>query len=94
MSFLKEELSVVEALAKLQLMPEEKERCYQAFADALALADTLCQVPTQGVEPMVSPLDIVNVMRADEVLPSLDRDKVMALSAETEDGCFKVPRIL
>ncbi|MBM3659163.1 MAG: aspartyl/glutamyl-tRNA amidotransferase subunit C, partial [Actinobacteria bacterium] len=35
-----------------------------------------------------------NVLRADEVRPSLDRDEVLAAAPAAEDGRFRVPRIL
>jgi aspartyl-tRNA(Asn)/glutamyl-tRNA(Gln) amidotransferase subunit C len=36
----------------------------------------------------------VNVLRADEVRPTLDRDEVLAAAPDAEDGRFRVPRIL
>jgi len=94
MEFRKEELEQIENIAKLRLRPAERERCYRAFLGFLELSEKLLEVDTENVEPMVSPLDLVNVMREDEVLPGLDRDEAMALAAESENGCFKVPRIL
>lgn len=94
MEFKKEDLDLIENMAKLRLNPSEKERCYNAFVNAFKMSEKMLAVDTEDVEPMISPLDLVNVMREDEVLPSLERDRAMALSAETEDGCFKVPRIL
>jgi aspartyl-tRNA(Asn)/glutamyl-tRNA(Gln) amidotransferase subunit C len=36
----------------------------------------------------------VNVFRADDARPGLARDEVLAGAPETEDGRFRVPRIL
>jgi aspartyl-tRNA(Asn)/glutamyl-tRNA(Gln) amidotransferase subunit C len=36
----------------------------------------------------------VNVLRPDEVAPTLPRDEVLAAAPSAEDGRFKVPRIL
>ena len=44
--------------------------------------------------PTAHPLPLVNVLRADEVRPGLDRDEVLAEAPAAEDGRFRVPRIL
>jgi aspartyl-tRNA(Asn)/glutamyl-tRNA(Gln) amidotransferase subunit C len=36
----------------------------------------------------------VNVVRDDVVRPSLDRDEVLAMAPDSEDGRFAVPRII
>ncbi|MEF9918290.1 MAG: Asp-tRNA(Asn)/Glu-tRNA(Gln) amidotransferase subunit GatC, partial [Eubacterium sp.] len=35
-----------------------------------------------------------NVLRADDVKPSLSTEKALANAPEAESGCFKVPRVL
>jgi aspartyl-tRNA(Asn)/glutamyl-tRNA(Gln) amidotransferase subunit C len=49
---------------------------------------------TAGVPPTAHPLELQNVFRADQPQPSLDRDEVLAMAPATEDGRFRVPRIL
>jgi aspartyl-tRNA(Asn)/glutamyl-tRNA(Gln) amidotransferase subunit C len=49
---------------------------------------------TEGVPPTAHPLPLVNVFRPDEVHPCLPRDEVLAAAPATEDGRFRVPRIL
>ena len=39
-------------------------------------------------------MPLVNVLRDDVVVPSLDRDEVLAQAPAAEDGRFAVPRIL
>jgi len=53
--------------------------------DALQLDD---------VEPMTQPYPLRNVFREDVVLPSLDRDEVLAAAPDVEDGRFRVPPII
>ncbi len=47
-----------------------------------------------GVTPMTHAVPIENVMRPDEVRPSLPRPDVLAGAPAAEDGRFRVPRIL
>ncbi|MDH7500300.1 MAG: Asp-tRNA(Asn)/Glu-tRNA(Gln) amidotransferase subunit GatC, partial [candidate division NC10 bacterium] len=45
-------------------------------------------------EPTYHVLDLVNVLREDEVRPSLPREIALANAPERADGFFKVPRII
>lgn len=47
-----------------------------------------------GVEPTAHPQPLVNVTRPDVVVPSLDREVLMAQAPAVEDGRFRVPPIL
>jgi aspartyl-tRNA(Asn)/glutamyl-tRNA(Gln) amidotransferase subunit C len=46
------------------------------------------------VPPTAHPLPLVNVLRTDEVRPSLPRHEVLAMAPASEDDRFRVPRIL
>jgi len=48
----------------------------------------------EGVAPMTHAVPIENVMRPDVVVASLPRDDVLSGAPATEDGRFRVPRIL
>jgi aspartyl-tRNA(Asn)/glutamyl-tRNA(Gln) amidotransferase subunit C len=49
---------------------------------------------TEGVPPTAHPLPLENVLRDDEVRPSLDRSEVLAAAPSVEQDRFRVPRIL
>ena len=57
-------------------------------------AAEVAALDTHDVPPTAHPLPLVNVLRADDVRPSLDRDEVLAMAPAAEDGRFRVPRIL
>jgi aspartyl-tRNA(Asn)/glutamyl-tRNA(Gln) amidotransferase subunit C len=40
------------------------------------------------------PFGLVNVVREDELRPSLAREEVLAMAPDAEDGRFAVPRIM
>jgi aspartyl-tRNA(Asn)/glutamyl-tRNA(Gln) amidotransferase subunit C len=54
----------------------------------------LQRLDTTGVRPTSHPLDLVNVLRSDVVIPSLDHDLAIGGAPAAEDGKFKVPSIL
>ncbi|HWG73237.1 MAG TPA: Asp-tRNA(Asn)/Glu-tRNA(Gln) amidotransferase subunit GatC [Acidimicrobiales bacterium] len=84
----------VARLARLELSPGELERFTGQLAAVLDHAADVAALDTSGVAPTAHPLPLVNVLRADEVRPCLDRDEVLAQAPLVEDNRFRVPRIL
>jgi aspartyl-tRNA(Asn)/glutamyl-tRNA(Gln) amidotransferase subunit C len=84
----------VAKLARLALTDDEIDELTPQLAGILEHAASIAALDTSDVPPTAHPLPLVNVMRADEVRPSLDRAEVLAAAPATEDGRFLVPRIL
>jgi aspartyl-tRNA(Asn)/glutamyl-tRNA(Gln) amidotransferase subunit C len=81
-------------LARLELTDEELDRFTDQLAAILEHAAQVSALDTDGVEPTAHPFPLVNVLRPDVPRPSLPRDEVLAQAPDTEDGRFRVPRIL
>jgi aspartyl-tRNA(Asn)/glutamyl-tRNA(Gln) amidotransferase subunit C len=81
-------------LAKLQLTDEEIERYAGQLSDILAYAERLQALDTDDIPPTASVLPLRNVLRPDEVAPSLPRDEALANAADTADGQFRVEAVL
>lgn len=60
----------------------------------LAYVGKLGEVDMTGVEPMAHATGLVNVMREDEVRPSLPVEVVLANAPESDPPFFKVPKVL
>ena len=84
----------VARLARLALTADEVDSLTHELAGILGHADDIAALDLSGVPPTAHPLSLVNVLRADEVRSTLPRDEVLAVAPETEDGRFRVPRIL
>ncbi|MBM3660221.1 MAG: Asp-tRNA(Asn)/Glu-tRNA(Gln) amidotransferase subunit GatC [Actinobacteria bacterium] len=84
----------VARLARLALTDDEVDRLTGELAAVLEHAADVAALDLDGVPPTAHPLPLRNVLRADEVRPSLDRDEVLAAAPAAEDGRFRVPRIL
>ena len=81
-------------LARLELSDDEVERFTRQLGDILQAAARLQELDTEGVDPTFYPLPLHNVMRPDEVRPSLPREQVLQNAPEQENHMFKVPRII
>jgi aspartyl-tRNA(Asn)/glutamyl-tRNA(Gln) amidotransferase subunit C len=84
----------VARLARLDLTDEEQERLAEQLGAVLAHAADVEALDTAGVPPTAHPLPLRNVVREDVVVPSLDREEVLAQAPEVENGRFRVPRIM
>ena len=43
---------------------------------------------------MAHPLDVADVLRDDEVRPSLSRDRALANAPNRDDECYRVPAVM
>lgn len=84
----------VAQLARLDLTDDELGHLVVELGAVLDHAAGVAALDTAGVPPTAHPLPLVNVLRPDEVRPSLDRDEVLAMAPQVEDGRFRVPSIL
>src|SRR5881296_4703731 len=81
----------VARLTRLALTEAELERMREQLNSILAHLDTLRAVPTEGVEPTSHAVDVVNVMREDEVEPCLPQEAALANAPDPIGGLFRVP---
>lgn len=84
----------VAQLARLQLTDEELALYTGQLAAVLEHAADVEALELDDVPPTLHPLPIVNVLRPDDPGPCLDRHEVLAMAPDTEDGRFRVPRIM
>jgi aspartyl-tRNA(Asn)/glutamyl-tRNA(Gln) amidotransferase subunit C len=84
----------VARLARLDVTEEEVDVFTEQLAAVLEHAADVQALDTSGVPPTAHPVPLENMLRDDEVAPSLDRDEVLREAPAAEDGRFRVPRIL
>jgi aspartyl-tRNA(Asn)/glutamyl-tRNA(Gln) amidotransferase subunit C len=83
----------VAPLAKLTLSDAGSTFTEQLGA-VLAHAADVEALDVSGVDPTAHPLPLANVLRADRLTATLDRDEVLAQAPAVDDGRFRVPAIL
>jgi aspartyl-tRNA(Asn)/glutamyl-tRNA(Gln) amidotransferase subunit C len=94
-----EEVLRVAELAHLELKPEETPGMLHDLNAILDYVAELNELDTAGVAPLAQISDLgdaasASVLRADLVLPSLDRATVLAQAPETDGVFFKVPKVI
>lgn len=88
------EVAHVARLARLSLTTDELERFAAQLSAVLEHVEAVRGLDLADVPVTSHALGLRNVLRKDEVRPSLDRDVVLSAAPEVEDGRFRVPRIL
>jgi aspartyl-tRNA(Asn)/glutamyl-tRNA(Gln) amidotransferase subunit C len=90
----RETVAHVATLARLDLTDDELDLFTGQLAKVLEHAADVESLDLGGVPATTHPLPLVNVLRPDVVRPGLERDEVLAMAPQAEDGRFRVPRIL
>jgi aspartyl-tRNA(Asn)/glutamyl-tRNA(Gln) amidotransferase subunit C len=81
-------------LSRLAVTDDELDRFAGQLDQVLAAVARVGEAAVADVPPMSHAVPLTNVLRPDEVTPSLPRDAVLAGAPTAEDGRFRVPRIL
>ena len=84
----------VARLARLELTDEEKARLRDQLGVILENAAKVSEVATDDVPPTAYAIPRSNVLRPDEVTPSLTVQEVLSNAPEVEDDRFKVPKVV
>lgn len=90
----REDVEYVARLARLELSADEVELFTGQLGDILEHAADIEALDVGDVPPTSHPLPMVNVLRPDEVVPSVDREEVLAQAPAAEGGRFRVPPVL
>jgi aspartyl-tRNA(Asn)/glutamyl-tRNA(Gln) amidotransferase subunit C len=84
----------VARLGRLALTEAELERMRVELGAILDYIEKLKAVDVEGVEPTSHAVPLVNVMREDEVEPSVEREPMMSNAPDRAGEFFRVPRII
>ena len=90
----RDEVEHVARLARLDLTHDEIELFTGQLGDILEHAADIEALDVGDIEPTSHPMPIVNVFRDDDLVPSVDRDEVLAQAPAAEAGQFRVPPVL
>lgn len=87
-------VSAIANLARLSLNDTQSAEYAQSLNKILDMMETLKGIDTEGVEPLKSPFDNPQPLRADVVTESNHRDEYQAVAPATQEGLYLVPRVI
>lgn len=90
----RDEVAHLARLARLAVTDDELDLFAGQLDVILGAVARVGEVAAEDIPPTTHAVPLENVLRPDEVIPSLPRDAVLAGAPQVEDDKFRVPRIL
>jgi aspartyl-tRNA(Asn)/glutamyl-tRNA(Gln) amidotransferase subunit C len=94
MSAVEIDVAYVAHLARLSLSPEEARKISEQLGSILGYIEKLKEVDVTGVEPTAHAFPLVNVVRHDEIRPSISHEDALRNAPAQANGLFIVPKIV
>jgi aspartyl-tRNA(Asn)/glutamyl-tRNA(Gln) amidotransferase subunit C len=94
MSLERSDIEKLALLARINISDSESQQVTERIGAVLNLVDQLQAQDTEGVEPMAHPMYATQILRADEVTESNDRENLMSNAPAAEEGLFLVPKVI
>lgn len=94
MAIIKEQVLYMAQLARLELSPEEIDTMASQLDQILQHAQIISELDLKDVKPTSHAVNLSNVYRDDEVLDSLTQEEALSNAPDSEQGMFKVPKII
>ena len=88
------EIRKLAMLARLEISDAEATALAPQFGQILEFVSQLNQLDTENVEPLGTPLDLVNRWDDDFPKPGLSREQALANAPASDGECFLVPPVL
>ena len=82
----------LESLGRIELSDAERAATEADLQNIITYFDQLSALDTQGVEPLSHSFPVANVMREDEVTPSMNPELLLSNAPQQKDNCFLVHR--
>ena len=91
---MKLDVGYISELARLELTEDEKSLFQAQLDNIVGYMDKINSVNVDGVEPMMHGMTLVNVMREDEIQPSMEREEALANAPKRVADEFLLPKIV
>lgn len=90
MSLSREDVEKIAGLARLELSEAEKSLYQEQLSAILAYAERLNELDLQDVPPTASAIPLTNVMRKDEIRPSMPLEDILFNAPSTDQDQFRI----
>lgn len=90
----RKDVAHVARLARLAVPPEELDKLAHELAAIVGYVERIQALPLDEVPPLSHGGDASDVFRADEVRPSLDRERALGNAPDRTESFFRVPRVI
>jgi aspartyl-tRNA(Asn)/glutamyl-tRNA(Gln) amidotransferase subunit C len=88
------DVKYVAHLARIALTPDEEKKIGSQLGHILGYIEKLRELDVANVEPTAHAVPLVNIIRADEIHPSLSPADALRNAPRQAGGLFIVPKII
>ena len=81
-------------LAKLKFDKNSSEKIKDDLSSILGFVDTLLEVDTESIEPLIYMSEEVNTLRADNIANEVSQKNALKNAPQKDSDYFKVPTVL
>ncbi|MFN5630081.1 MAG: Asp-tRNA(Asn)/Glu-tRNA(Gln) amidotransferase subunit GatC [Bacteroidota bacterium] len=90
----KELVDKIAHLARLEFENEAKDEIVKEMNNMLSFVETLNEIDTTGIEPLIYMSDEVNVMREDEISNQVTHKEALKNAPDHDSDYFRVPKFI
>jgi aspartyl-tRNA(Asn)/glutamyl-tRNA(Gln) amidotransferase subunit C len=94
MKITKETISKIAHLSRLEIDEQQAETMSSSLSDIVNWVEKLNELDTEGVEPLFTMSQEVNVLREDEMGEHLSHERALKLAPKKDSDYFRVPKVL
>ncbi len=94
MAISREQVLHIARLARVELSDDEVERYREDLSSILDYVDKLAELDVEGVEPTTHAVALESRLREDAVEQRLSHEDVLNNAPDSEDGQFRVPKVV
>ena len=94
MKISRDDIKTIARLSRFEVSEENMPQLEKELSDILSYVEQLNELDLDGVETMAHAVPLQNVLREDQVKPSIDHDKALSTAPVEDDGYFAVPRVV
>lgn len=88
------EIEKIALLARLEMSESKAKEHAEQLQRVLGHFEQIAQVPTAGVEPLVTPTEIEEFWREDEIIQELTPDEILSNAPDKIGNLFRVPPVI
>lgn len=81
-------------LAHLKLTKDEEDLIFPQIQSVIEYFNVISKVPTDSIEPLISPIEEEIRLRPDEVLEATEPSELLRQSCNLEESFVKVPLVV
>lgn len=90
----KETLDKIAHLSRLEIDEKDVPKMLEDMSQIISFVEKLNEVDTEGIEPLTTMSQEVNVLREDEVKNQLSKEEVLKNAPVKDENYFRVPKVL